>query len=179
MFSNWQFRAIFFLLKLFGFITFKYPSNHFKRTKYGICILLVNISLFLYLFYSIAFSRKYDFIKKFNVVHIVSLLLTISMFTTRFITISLFFGFNREIFKLLKRIKKFDLVLQFNGIKVSDESNLPAMVFIIRVVLTFYIFGKKPISVISLIFLYIPVDFYFFIVMGLIKRLHEMEYFMR
>jgi hypothetical protein len=179
MFLDWQFRLVFFLLKVFGLLIFEYPSKIFNRTKFGILMFSLNVALFLYLFTNILFSRKYDFVKKFNVVHTVSMLLTISMFTTRIITISLFFVFNREIFNLFNKIKKFDSILRCIQVEAKHENILPSVIFVVRILSTIYIFGKKPLSILAIVSLYTPVDLYFLIVILLMQRLDEIEYFMR
>lgn len=177
MFLKWQFKILAFLLKLFGLMNFEYPSKIFKRSKFGILMFLINSILLFYLFHRTTFGRKYDFVKKLSVVLCVSIILSISMFVTKMITLILFFVFGKNIFELFKLIENFDITLKSIGIKIESESIFPSVFFMIRFLLTIYVFGRKPISVISLIASYSPVDLYFHIVISLIKRLSEVEYF--
>jgi hypothetical protein len=101
------------------------------------------------------------------------------MFTTRIITISLFFVFNREIFNLFNKIKKFDSILRCIQVEAKHENILPSVIFVVRILSTIYIFGKKPLSILAIVSLYTPVDLYFLIVILLMQRLDEIEYFMR
>ena len=168
MLSSWCFKFFVILIKICGLQTFQYPGKKYKESKLGFFLYLLSFSSFLF-FCGNYFLKLNELQYEIDsLMKKMGMLITFSFIITRISVLFVSLFTQKEMFKLFKNLEKFDEIVSQNFMLLISNKNLCWSV--IGLTAKFfgfcYIFGLSDLVFVLLYMtIYLPVDFYFLIVL--------------
>lgn len=170
------------LYRISGYNSFCYPSDNYRISKKGILAFLFNISLTFMMLYGLK-NRLPDNLKIDSLFMILSLLMTISFFTFRFIIYLLSFIQQKHVFFLLKKLEDFDRELIENNIKINiNHLNLcwPFLSLVMKAIA--FMFSRNslnPLTTMMFLTFQLPIEFFFLAILLIFNKIDIIQDMLR
>lgn len=168
MLSSRCFNFFIILMKFCGLQTFQYSGNKYKESKLGISLYLLNFLYFSYFCVNFFLNLSKQHFNFDSLRKKISMLIILSIIITRISVLVVNFLTRKKMFKLFKNLENFDETLRQNFIPLISNKNLYwSVIGLTAKFLGFcYIFGSLRVVYVALYMtIYLPVDFYFLIVL--------------
>lgn len=168
MLSSWCFKFFAIILKLCGLQTFNFPAKKFKSSKLGLFLYLLNLLCFLYICTDFLLVLIKLHLKVDNLLKTLSLLMSLSLISTRILILIVNFLARKKMFNLFQNLDELERMLHQICIPLIYNKNVywSVIILIAKLLGFFYILGTtNAIFVAMYMTIYLPVDFYFLIVL--------------